>query len=146
MKKDDKKLLNDNLSQLEDLRKWLTHSLEKCKKIGVKDNYSVDELDQWEVFSSRFGRTVDFLIRKAFRSLDVYELEDGGTLIDAINRAHKRGLIHSTDELRAIKELRNLMAHEYTRVELQTVFSAVLKQSPVLLDIIQKTIAYCEKH
>ena len=53
-----------------------------------------------ENLTSRFSRTIDLIVNKVFRSIDYVELEDSGTLIDVVNRAEKRELIHS-----AIKNL-----------------------------------------
>ena len=59
------------------------------------------------------SRGIDFLIRKIFRSLDAYEFENQGTLVDVVNNAHKRGLFSDIDEIRVMKDVRNTIAHEY---------------------------------
>ena len=48
-----------------------------------------------ENLTSRYSRTIDLIVNKVFRSIDYVELEDSGTLIDVVNRAEKRELIHS---------------------------------------------------
>jgi hypothetical protein len=40
---------------------------------------------------------LDVILNKVFRSIDAIELEDGGTLLDVVNRAEKRGIIDSAE-------------------------------------------------
>ena len=60
-----------------------------------------------ENLTSRYSRTIDLIVNKVFRSIDYVELEDSGTLIDVVNRAEKRELIHSAMRIRELKDLRN---------------------------------------
>jgi hypothetical protein len=64
-----KKSLDDFKSALD----WLNHSYELCQKTGIKDDYSVEELDAFENLTSRYARITDFLIHKLFRSIDAVE-------------------------------------------------------------------------
>ena len=41
---------------------------------------------------SRYTRICDLLLQKVFRSTDAFELERSETMLDALNRAEKRGL------------------------------------------------------
>ncbi len=106
------KLLND----LELLKKqlfWLEYSFNECKIVGIKGKYTIEEFGKFETLCSRYNRSIDFLIRKIFRTIDAYEFENQGTLIDVVNNAHKRGLFESIDELRVMKDSRNSIVHEY---------------------------------
>lgn len=91
---------------------WLKRSFVKCRKIGIKKEYSVSEFDKFETLSSRFARSIDFLVRRVFRSLDDVEFESQGTLIDVVNNAHKRGLFESMEDIGAMRDLRNDVVHE----------------------------------
>jgi uncharacterized protein YutE (UPF0331/DUF86 family) len=133
----DKKLLEKQLF-------WLNLSFEECSQIGIKTEYSVDEFGRFETLCSRYSRSIDFLIRKMFRTIDAYEFENQGTLIDVVNNAHKRGLIQNIDELRLMKDVRNTIVHEYIEEELMNVFDEVLTYSEVLLKIMNHTISYSE--
>ena len=124
---------------------WLEYSLKECDFIGIKENYSIEEFGKFETLCSRYSRGIDFLIRKIFRTLDEYEFENQGTLIDVVNNAHKRGLFDSVDEIRLMKDVRNTIAHEYIEDELLEVFDEVLKYSHVLKQIIKNTLFYMEK-
>jgi len=134
------------LKNLEALQKqifWLNISIQECHTIGIKENYSIDEFGKLETLTSRFSRSIDFLIRKMFRSIDDYELENQGTLIDVVNNAHKRGLISSVEEVRVIKDIRNEIVHEYVEEGLLDVFEDVLKYGEKLLKMMKQTEVYC---
>ena len=79
-----------------------------------------------------------------FRSIDDYELENQGTLIDVVNNAHKRGLIHSIEEVRTIKDIRNEIVYEYVEEGLLDVFEDVLTYGDVLLEMMKETETYCK--
>ena len=135
------------LKNLEALHKqifWLNISLQECHAIGIKENYSIDEFGKLETLTSRFSRSIDFLIRKMFRSIDDYELENQGTLIDVVNNADKRGLISSVEEVRVIKDIRNEIVHEYVEEGLLDVFEDVLKYGDELLKMMKETEIYCK--
>jgi len=125
---------------------WLNHSYDLCNKIGIKDDYSVEELDAFENLTSRYARTTDFLIHKLFRSIDAVEFLDGGTIIDSANRAVKRGFVESINILHSLKDLRNEIAHEYAEKDLKDLFSEVLKSVPLIAGISDKVFEYCKKY
>lgn len=86
------------------------------------------------------------LVHKFFRALDVIELSEGGTLIDAVNRAEKRGIIHSAKEVRALKDLRNDIAHEYPEDRLKKLQKEVFEAVPNLLEMVSSSITYAQKY
>ena len=133
--KQDKKLLEKQLF-------WVETSFNACKNIGIKSEYSVEEFGKFETLCSRYSRGIDFLIRKLFRSIDEYEFENQGTLIDVVNNAHKRGLFEDIEELRIMKDVRNTIVHEYIEDELVDVFDEVLEYSEKLIIIIKNTLIY----
>ena len=124
---------------------WLSFSFDECSAIGLKDNYTPDEFGKFETLCSRYARGIDFLIRKIFRSIDAYEFENQGTLVDVINNAHKRGLIKDIEEIRLMKDIRNTIAHEYIEDALADTFEEVLTYSKILLELSKNTKVYIEK-
>ena len=135
-------LLTYNADLLKKQLSWLQHSYIQAGEIGIKDHYDISELDIYENLSSRFARTVDFLIRKVFRSIDDAEFESQGTLIDVVNNAHKRNLFDNIEDIRAIKDLRNAIAHEYIDEELEKLFEDLLNYSSLVIKISESTINY----
>lgn len=134
--------LDKNIALLRKQREWLQISVDECWKIGIKAEYTIEEFGRFETLCSRFARSVDFLIRKAFRSIDAYEFENQGTLIDVVNNAHKRGFFESIDRMRQIKELRNDIVHEYIEDNLCEIFHDVLEESRYLLGIMDNVLKY----
>jgi hypothetical protein len=139
------KLLNDRIL-LEKQLSWINISFEECTEIGIKKDYSIDEFGRFETLCSRYSRGIDFLIRKIFRTLDEYEFENQGTLVDVVNNAHKRGLFKDVQELRIMKDVRNSIVHEYIEDELTEMFEEVLTYTKVLITIINTTLTYMEKY
>ena len=125
---------------------WLRRSYMICTRIGVKPAYADDEFDAIETLTSRYARTSDIIIQKIFRSIDKVEFEESGTMIDVINRAHKRGLFDSIDQIRTIKDLRNKIAHEYAKENIESIFAQVIKFTPEIFGIAAKTVAYCSRY
>lgn len=138
--------LHKNMQALEKQIFWLKISVDECSIIGIKKEYSIDEFGKFETLCSRFSRSIDFLVRKMFRTIDDYEFESQGTLIDVINHAHKRGLIGSIEEIRVIKDIRNEIVHEYVEEGLLDTFADVLKYAPSLLQMMMQTEKYCAQY
>lgn len=138
------KLMLD-LNLLEKQLFWIDISYDECKKIGIKEKYSIEEFGKFETLCSRYSRGIDFLIRKIFRTIDEYEFENQGTLIDVVNNAHKRELFENIDTIRLMKDIRNSIVHEYIEDELIDIFEEVLCYSENLIIIIHNTKKYIEK-
>ncbi len=124
---------------------WIDLSYKQCLSIGIKREYSVEEFGHFETMCSRYARGIDFLIRKIFRTIDEYEFENQGTLIDVVNNAHKRELFDDIEQMRIMKDIRNTISHEYIEDELTNVFEDVLRYSEELIKIINNTITYITK-
>ena len=143
---DHRALLIETLVNLKETEKWLRHSYEVCVPIGIKNNYTISEWDALEALTSRFARTTDLISNKVLRAIDYIEFEyQQGTLLDVMNRSHKRGLIGSVEEMHDIKDLRNTITHEYAAAQLKIIFQEVLEATPKLFTLIQNIHNYCDK-
>ena len=138
-------VLKENKDYLLSSLAWLKRSYNQCKNIGIKEEYTAVEYDSYENLTSRFARTTDLLVNKVMRSIDVAELLEPGSLIDTVNRAASRGIINSTEQIRYLKDLRNEIAHEYEPETLAELFAAVLESAPVLIQLSERTIEYCQQ-
>ena len=136
-------ILQQNLISLERSLFRLNGSFEKAKSIELAGEISDDDFDILENLTSRFSRTVDLIVNKLFRSIDSVELEDAGTLIDVVNRAEKRGIIHSSLKVRRLKDLRNEIVHEYETEDLAALFERTLESTPEVLAIGKSVKKYC---
>ncbi|RLA23410.1 MAG: hypothetical protein DRQ62_06365 [Gammaproteobacteria bacterium] len=125
---------------------WLDYSYQQVKDLSEPVGFSIEEFNQFENLCSRYSRTIDFLVRKYFRSLDDVEFENQGTLIDVVNNAHKRGLFNDIEVIREIKDIRNEIVHEYLDDALQAVFADVLSTTPELIEIGHNTLRYALRY
>jgi len=101
--------------------------------------WSPEALEKVEAFTSRFARTVDLLIHRVLRSIDYYELQEPGSLLDVANRAAARGIVDSVDWLRVIKDARNRIAHDYTGDHLADLLDFCQQEVPELLLVCERT-------
>lgn len=143
IRKDRFENLKELIAQLEEAATHLKISFVRCTAIdkGATDQDSLIEL---EALTGRFARLTDILIHKIYRAIDAVELVEGGTLIDVMNRADKRQLINSVQEIRYLKDLRNDIAHEYIADRIQLLHEEVLECSPKLLDLVDRAISYAK--
>ena len=132
----------ENLAKAKDA---LQYSYEKCQRIKLHEGLSYEELESFEALTSRFARLSDIIIQKVLRLLDFIDLEDTGTVRDRINRAEKKGVILSADNLVEIRILRNEIAHEYRSETAYAIFEKVLTYSPTLLESVDTITDYSQK-
>ncbi len=126
----------EHLGYLEKSLETLGYSYAKCRKIGKKDYYDLEEQESYEALTSRFARTSDILTQKVLKTLFMLMQEDIRSIIDGANFLEKIQLIENTDDLLNIRELRNQIAHEYMEQDLTTLFSDILHHVPMLTVII----------
>ena len=123
------------LNQLAKALRHLEYSLEKVKKLPTRLEENDEEtLETWESFSSRFARVVDIFLTK-YLKLKVRKEDPGfdGTLKDHLNMAEKMNLILSADRWLALRELRNIQAHDYTEQELDRFLTSIRNECDFLL-------------
>jgi hypothetical protein len=80
------------------------------------ESLSNEEIDELDLYLSRFGKLQDFIASKLFRAIARASLEDTSrdvSLLDTLHRMEKFGVIESTDTWADIRLLRNAFAHEY---------------------------------
>ena len=80
---------------------------------------SDEDIEAYEILSGRFGRVVDILFNKVFTSIAHFEFEETSSLPDTLNFMDKKGIVHSMEIVREIKELRNQIVHEYIRMRIE---------------------------
>lgn len=138
-----RKALQEGLADLESARRHLDFSFRQVAALppGLEGTTEA-ELANAEAFTGRFARAVDLLVNKVLRSLDRMELENEGTLLDVVNRAEKRGFVNHADELREMKSIRNMIAHDYAGAKAGEIFNYCLKQKSAFDAISDKAAAY----
>lgn len=134
-------LLQEELAGLQHAADHLAHSMERCRDLIGREALQLDELERLESLTSRFARLADLLVQRIFRLADEIELTSAGSLLDRIYRAEKRGWGNAADLIK-IRELRNLIAHEYATEKLPEIHAAVAAMSQTLLATIPKVVAH----
>lgn len=126
-------LLQQELPNIDLVAQHLGYSLERCAGFDAWHEPTPEQLERLEFMSARFVRLSDILIQRIFRLIDDIELVGSSTVLDRIYRAEKRGWAQA-DQLIKIRELRNLIAHEYATDAMPEIYAAVMTLSPSLLD------------
>ena len=137
-----KKLLIANLELLKKSVDYLDYSFNNCKVVGIKSDYTMLELNEFEALSGRFSRSSDILTQKVLKTLFIYLQEDAIFFIDRCNLAEKMELVKSADDLFNIRQLRNKISHEYSHAEISGIFEPLLEYSEILLTIIHNVEKY----
>ena len=134
--------LHEHVAVVEQSAAALRHSLTKCERMGLKAEYTLDELDHFEALSARFARTSDLYTQKLLKSLFIVLGEDAVSFLDKARLVEKLAVIDDAEDLAAIRDLRNTIAHEYTVANLSEVFRRTLDLSGTLLETISSTARY----
>lgn len=134
------------LVELTSARRHLDYSFQQVARLpGNLEGVDENQLESIEAFCSRFARTVDLVVNKVLRSLDRAELLPQGTLLDVVNRAEKRGFIARAGDLREMKDVRNIIAHDYAGTKMAEIFVYCREQKPVLDAMCSSIMAYADK-
>ncbi len=75
-----------------------------------------------------------------------YLREEKRTLIDVANYLEKLGLVDSADEFLELRDIRNLIAHEYIFENLNDLFFAALEKTPVVFKISDNVINFAKSY
>ena len=104
----------------------------------------VDLLERLESLTSRFARVADLLTQRVFRLFDEIELTGASTVLDRIYRAEKRGWLDASQMIK-IRELRNMIAHEYAAEKMTEIYAAVYALAQTLLIIVPNVTAAAQR-
>lgn len=122
----------------------LEYSFNKSQNIGLKEEYTLDELEVFESLTARFARTSDIYTQMVLKTLFILLQETPQTFIDKANFLEKIGIVKNSDHLTEIRALRNEITHEYKQNELNNLFNEIFKTIPNLLELINNTKTYIE--
>jgi uncharacterized protein YutE (UPF0331/DUF86 family) len=139
-------LLEQGLAELANARRHLDYSFQQVT--GLPDTLkgaTEKQLESAEAFTGRFARSVDLLVNKVLRSLDRVELKPEGTLLDVVNRAEKRGFVNRSEELREMKDVRNMIAHDYAGTKAAEIFVYCREQKPAFDAICERVTGYAHQ-
>lgn len=144
MKSDKIQWLRDEIVNLGLAATHWRFSLDRSRELIDQPVWSLEELERLESLTSRFARLADLLVQRVLRLIDDLELSPRDSVLDRIQRAEKRGLFEESGQLIRIRELRNLIAHEYSSDQMPDIFRAVAALTPALLAAIPKVEAHAD--
>lgn len=133
--------LKEAMTRLDLSVKMLEYSLARCKKIGIKTEYALEELDRFESLTARFSRTSDIYTQKVMKGIILILREEANTFIDRANLFEKLN-ISSAEDLKLIRDLRNEISHEYKLNDITEIFEAVIEYSEKLIGLVEKSKAF----
>ena len=112
----------------------LQMSVDKCRKIGVKQEYSFEEQESFDSLTSKFSRTSDLFTQKVIRTSWLLLHESFVPFIDMMNVCVKMEMLKSTDEMIGIRDMRNQIAHEYIPEALRDLVPEVIEMTQQLVE------------
>jgi len=124
-------LLNTEWQLLDASIQTLLQSVEKCNAIGIKPDYTFEELESFDSLSSKFNRSSDLFTQKLIRTVWMLLHESFVPFIDLMNSTEKSGIISNANQMIAIRDMRNQIAHEY-------IPETVIDLIPEVIDMIQQ--------
>jgi hypothetical protein len=140
------RFLRMSLDELCRAREHFAFSYQRVLDLGTDLGvFTPEELERVEAFTSRFARVVDLLTNKVLRALFRYELEPVETVLDRLHLAEKRGFVARAEDLRVLKEQRNVIAHDYAGAETAGVFAFCREHWARLDAICDRVVIYAER-
>ncbi|MEX0678420.1 MAG: hypothetical protein WD063_15175 [Pirellulales bacterium] len=117
----------------------LEKSVAKCSKLEPSPRQSFEEEESFDALTSKFARSADILTQKVLKTLVLLLREDAPTFIDRMNLCEKLGVIPSAKIMIEVRDLRNMIAHEYATDDLLELYADTLKLAPALLSAISSS-------
>ena len=108
-------------------------SIEKCRSLDLTADIPFEVEESFDALTSKFSRVSDIFTQKVLKSFVILTREDAPTFLDRMHLCEKLGLIPSADDLVAIRDMRNLIAHEYLTENLLELYKECLVLSEKLL-------------
>ena len=132
-------LLDLNWNVLKQALPSFERSLVKCRNLDFSPPISFETEESLDALSSKFSRVSDIFTQKVLKTLIFVLREDAPTFLDRMNLCEKLGIIPSAEEIIAIRDLRNIIAHEYLSENLVEIYMEIIRLSDSLLTAIIET-------
>jgi hypothetical protein len=132
------KLLTTQQRKLKKALQYLQYSYNKILNLSDKvEKLDEESLETWESFAARFSRVAEIFLTQYLRTM-VLMNDPGfsGSLRDFVNQGEKLGLLDDAKAWMAIREIRNITAHDYSEEDLSEFFKLLKKECPRLLKIL----------
>lgn len=134
-----RKLLESNRDLLRQALPSFEKSVNKCRRIDPAEKLTFEEEECFDALTSKFARSSDIYTQKVIKSLLILLRENAPTFLDRMNLCEKLEIIPSAEDMISIRDLRNLIAHEYLTENLVEVYQETLRLSQKLLEAVMQT-------
>ena len=124
--------------------KSLQLALVKCKAIGNKTDYSFTEQESLDSLTSKFNRVTDLYTKRVLHSVWMLLYEGFAPFIDMVKIMEKLNIIHSGEQLTAMRDLRNAIELECLPDVLIDFIPEVIHYSAMLDDNIRMTEGFLQ--
>ena len=143
------RLIAKQLTHLQRMREYLTHSVGRCNDVFSALNWKTLSFEQHEMlaaFRVRFSEFQEHL-GKSMRAVAIEEEVEVERFGSVLAFMEKLGVLESAERWKIIRELRNAVNHEYEEdaTRLTQFFTEMLKAAPELLAIHQKLEVFCRE-
>ena len=135
--------LHKNLEILQKTKAVLDISFEKCKPISLTKELSEKNLESFEALTARFARYIDIASQKVLKTIFLLLRENPGAVIDQAALAEKLKIIPSAALFLELREMRNLIAHEYAEEDLRKLFKGILRTKRDVDALFKRLTGFC---
>jgi len=136
------KLLETQQRKLKKALRHLQYSYNKVINLPNEiKKLDEESLETWESFAARFSRVSKIFLTQHLRTTILMN-DPGftGSLRDFINQGEKLGIIDDAKTWIAIRELRNITAHNYSEKDLSNFFKLLKQECPRSLKILPNKV------
>jgi len=138
--------LEKSFSILEKTKAVLDVSFDRCKGIALVRELSEENLESFEALTARYARFLDIAFQKVLKTLFLLLRETPGAVIDQASLAEKLRIIPDSEVFLELRELRNMIAHEYAEEDLRKLFKNILQTRKKIDLLFNSLTASCRKH
>ena len=93
-------------------------------------------MEIWDGFATRFSRSSDIFLSKYLKAAILFDDPAfDGSFRDQLHRAEKLRLIDDAKTWFEVRELRNVVVHEYSDEDLKAIFEKMKKLAPLVIDL-----------
>lgn len=122
-------------------------TIKTLKPYDPNKSYTPKALEPYDALVSRYERSVELLIGKLFRSIQIFELGEKEakerTVRDCLNLMTKLKLIEDTELWMSLRDLRNKISHDYLPDELKDFYELIQHE---YAKVLKRTVDKIEKY
>jgi len=112
----------------------LMQSVNHCKKITLKENYTFEETEAYDALIIKLSRNSDLFFQQIIKGYFKLKGEEVFTLIDRLNLLEKMRVWEDSSVLMQLKSFRNQSVHEYADIAFENLYAEAVVLSEALFN------------